>query len=134
MMKKIRFLAWLGALTLMVMAVGCAAAEAPAVEEPVARTWELRNITFAPDILEVAVGDRVKIVNTEAIPHTFTVQNPETGEVVMDERLSRGDSVIFTFDTSGVWKVWCTIHSDGTSSEPATSGMTAKVGAGVAVP
>ncbi len=134
MMKKIRFLAWLGALTLLVMAVGCAGAEAPAEEEQVAQTWEQRNISFAPTTLEVDVGDKVKIVNADSIPHTFTVQNPETGEVVMDQRLNGGDSVVFTFDTGGVWKVWCTLHSDGTSSEPATSGMKAKVGAGVAVP
>ena len=102
-------------------------------EEKVALTWEQKNKAFSPTSIEIEVGEKVKIVNRDSIPHTFTAQNPETGQVVVDNRLNGGESVTFTFDTKGKWKVWCTIHSNGTSSKPAASGMKGTVGAGVAV-
>jgi plastocyanin len=101
-------------------------------QERVALTWEQKNTAFSPTSIEIEVGEKVKIVNRDSIPHTFTAQNPETDQVVVDNRLNGGESVTFTFDTKGKWKVWCTIHSDGTSSKPAASGMKGTVGAGVA--
>ncbi|KXA89893.1 hypothetical protein AKJ37_07915 [candidate division MSBL1 archaeon SCGC-AAA259I09] len=95
--------------------------------------WTMTNNTFSPETIEIDVGDTVEIVNEDSFNHNFTAQNPQTGEVVISEDVTGGESIVFTFDTEGVWKVWCTIHSDGTETEPATSGMKGKVGAGVSV-
>ena len=95
--------------------------------------WAMEGNAFSPTAIEVDVGDTVRITNEDSFIHNFTAQNSETGEVVISQTVSAGGSLTFTFDTEGVWEVWCTIHSDGTGSEPATSGMKGRVGVGVSV-
>ncbi len=109
--------------------------EGPADNEgpPISMTWEMEDTQFLPQTIEVDVGDTVRIVNNDSITHTFDSQNPETGDVVINETIGGGESITFTFDTEGVWEVWCRIHSDGTETEPATSGMRGRVGVGVSV-
>lgn len=92
---------------------------------------EMRNNSFQPSAMEIEVGETVKIINRDSVNHTFTAQDPESDEVVVDESLNGGESISYTFDTEGVWNIWCTVHSDGTNSEPATSGMMGKIGVGV---
>lgn len=139
MIERTRLFGILVTLVLMMVAAGCAGYQTPAPaprvadQQEVALTWEQKNISFLPTTVEIGVGEKVKVVNKDSVPHTFTAQDPETGQVVVNKGLSGGKSVTFTFNTKGVWKVWCTIHSNGTNSKPATSGMKGKVGVGVTV-
>ena len=95
--------------------------------------WFMASNEFSPGEIEVDVGTTVRITNQDGFIHNFTARNPETGEVVVNQNIAAGESFEFTFDAEGVWKVWCTIHSDGTGSEPATTGMKGRVGVGVSI-
>lgn len=90
--------------------------------EPV--TWDLSNNDFSPRTVQLVAGQEVVVTNRDGVTHTFTAQNPETGEVVFDERISPGESVTATFHAPGTWPAWCKIHSDGSNTDPGTSGMT----------
>lgn len=95
-----------------------------ATPTPEPASWDLSNNDFSPRTVELVVGQEVVVTNRDGVTHTFTAQNPEAGEVVFDQRLSPGESVTATLDAPGTWQAWCKIHSDGSNTEPGTSGMT----------
>ena len=67
---------------------------------------EIVDFAFAPDPLEIAVGETVTWTNRDAAPHTATADDGsfDSGTLAM------GDSFSFTFETPGTYTYICTIH------------------------
>lgn len=69
-------------------------------------TIRVEDFAFRPGNLQVPVGARVTWSNQDSAPHDATARNADwkTG------RLSRGESTSLTFDESGVFEFYCSIH------------------------
>jgi plastocyanin len=67
-------------------------------EAPVNHTVEIANFVFSPEALSVRVGDRVKWINRDIVPHTATADDGgwdtgelgpnESGEIVVTDELA----------------------------------------------
>jgi plastocyanin len=66
----------------------------------------IEDFSFKPGNLEVAVGARVTWTNEDSAPHDATARNGDW----KTERLSEGESDTLTFDTSGTYDYYCSIH------------------------
>ncbi|MFB6195923.1 MAG: plastocyanin/azurin family copper-binding protein [Haloplanus sp.] len=75
-------------------------------------TVTLRNVAFQPRKATVAPGDRVAWVNEDDVPHTVTsVQfHDAAASWSLDERIPGGERFTHTFDGSGVYEYYCTVH------------------------
>jgi len=69
-------------------------------------TVDMRDFAFVPGNLQVPVGATVKFVNDDAAPHTATARDGswDTG------MLNQGESKTITFDKSGDYEYYCTVH------------------------
>ncbi len=82
----------------------------------------MENSCFLPTILRVEAGDAVTFANRDPGAHMVTGAANSWGEY---EELYQGDSVVYSFDESGVYPYFCLLHpgmvgaivvGDGTSS------------------
>ena len=107
-------------LTVLVLVASCqtqapapvptpAPAPAPAsTSGPTATDVELEilNFAFVPNTITVAAGTTVTWTNLDSAPHTVT-----TRETLFDSgRMSTGDTFSYTFEQSGIYEYYCTIH------------------------
>ena len=86
------------------------AADAPAP----ANTIIVDNFSFAPSVLNVAVGTTVVWINHDDIPHT--VVSDASPRVFKSPPLDTDDKFSFTFAQAGTFKYFCSIHSHMTGT------------------
>ena len=105
---------------------------ATSVNQDLLRTIELRNKTITPPAVDVfSEKPTVRIVNSDAVPHTIRGLNPETNDISVVANLGEGESTTVTFESDGIWILWSPEYSDGTNSKPGNRGMVSYVGAQV---
>ena len=66
------------------------------------------NFSFSPARLSVVAGTRVTWLNHDDIPHT--VMDAATPPLMRSAPLDTGDSFAFTFDKSGTYAYFCSLH------------------------
>jgi plastocyanin len=71
-------------------------------------TVTIDNFTFAPKALTVAKGTRVTWLNRDDIPHTIVSNS--SPKRFKSPPLDTGDKFALTFDQSGTYEYFCSIH------------------------
>jgi plastocyanin len=69
-------------------------------------TISIRDFSFAPTSMTVAVGTTVRWKNLDGEPHT--VRSVDSG--FRSDPLDQNDSFTFTFDKPGTYRYVCSIH------------------------
>ena len=82
-----------------------AAAQGPAKSQGI--EVKIDNFSFSPQDITVAPGTMVTWVNQDDIPHTVT----STADLFKSKALDTDDKFSFTFDKSGTYEYYCSIHS-----------------------
>lgn len=82
----------------------------------------MRDSQFQPRNVHVATGTTVTWTNEDGVEHTVTSASNDWN---LDATVPGGESADYTFEESGVYDVYCTIHGG-----PDLSGMSMKVGVG----
>ena len=67
---------------------------------------EIRDLAFAPGNLQVPVGAKVTWTNYDDAPHSAKAKDGTWDTGI----LSKGESKTLTFDTSGDYTYYCTVH------------------------
>jgi plastocyanin len=67
---------------------------------------KIDNFSFLPQDITVAPGTMVTWVNQDDIPHTVT----STADLFKSKALDTDDKFSFTFDKSGTYEYYCSIH------------------------
>lgn len=84
-------------------------------------TATMADFEFSEPTYEAAAGETIKVHNTDAFTHTFTVP-----ELDIDERVLPGDSVLVEIPADaepGSYTVYCEPHADMTEADPEKAGM-----------
>ena len=81
------------------------AAEQPAGE---AIAVDIRDFSYDPDPVEVAVGDTVTWTNQDGVPHTATARNRD---VLQSGPIAPGESFSQTFEEAGEFPYFCEFHA-----------------------
>lgn len=103
--NRLALMAFLAALGL-VAACGEAAEEADdAAADVAAATVQLDGSVFAPETVEIDVGDTVQFVNEDPVTHDVAFVDGESSP-----DLAEGDVYERTFDEEGVYAFECTYH------------------------
>jgi plastocyanin len=88
----------------------------------------MKDLVFDPTEVEIAIGDKVKWVNNEAVIHQVTINGVSNGispDMGLDQEWS------YTFNTQGTYQVRCIYHSPSYASGMV---MTVVVGNGTGGP
>ncbi|MEX2246876.1 MAG: plastocyanin/azurin family copper-binding protein [Dehalococcoidia bacterium] len=80
--------------------------DAPAVQGGSQANVRIENFSFEPGNVEVPAGAAVTWTNEDSAPHDATARNGDWET----ERLSEGQSDTLTFDSSGEYDYYCSIH------------------------
>ncbi len=88
-------------------------APAPAPAPPATTVEvEISNFKFVPNTIAISPGTTVTWTNMDSAPHTVT-----TRETLFDSgRMSTGDTFSYTFEQSGTYEYYCTIHPSMTAT------------------
>ena len=78
----------------------------------------MQNIAFSPADITVKKGTTVTWTNNDAVEHTVTEDDGQTGPSAPP--LSQGQSYTFTFNQAGTFHYHCTIHSEMTGTVTVT--------------
>lgn len=78
-------------------------------------TVKMANTSFDPVRASVDVGTTVEWVNEDGFDHDVTAEQFHDAAVdwTFSETLSGGETTTFTFDSTGVYEYYCTIHGKG---------------------
>ena len=101
-------LAAAAALALSVPAFAEDASQPTQVAATAPSTVTIDNFAFGPAILAVPVGTKVTWDNKDEEPHTVT--SADGGMMFKSPALDTDDKFSFTFDKSGTYKYFCSIH------------------------
>jgi plastocyanin len=74
---------------------------------------DIRNFSFNPNPVEVAVGGTVTWTNQDAVPHTATA---EQRDVLQSGAIAPGSSFSQTFTTAGEFPYFCEFHPNMTGT------------------
>ncbi len=76
---------------------------------------DMDNTAFEPVKASVAPGTEVRWTNQDSFAHTITsTQFHDTAaEWEFDREVSAGETASYTFDESGIYEYYCTIHGKG---------------------
>ena len=95
---------------------GCASNQSPATSTPATTTpvaglnsIAIKNFAFSPAILTIKTGTTVTWMNQDGAPHTIA-SDPGSVVAFTSESLANGASYQFTFNQSGTYSYYCTIH------------------------
>jgi plastocyanin len=95
-----------GLLTALACGLGLGAGRIASGRRPQHHEVQMRNVTFAPSELEVAVGDTVEWKNVDIVRHdAFRPGAFETGE------LKPGERFIWVPSDTGSYNYRCSIHA-----------------------
>jgi len=67
---------------------------------------EISGFVFKPENITIAVGTMVTLTNKDAAVHTLTSDN----DLFDSGNLSKGDTFEYTFNQTGTFGYYCTIH------------------------
>ena len=73
---------------------------------------QIRDFDYAPRTLEVQTGGRVTWTNEDAVPHTATDRAKQWDT----DALAKGASASKTFESTGTFEYYCTIHPSMTGT------------------
>ena len=96
-----------GVLGLILLAFGC-------TKTPVDHHHQvaMKDFSFSPESLDVAVGDTVTWENQGANPHTSTSGEVGVPDGIWDSGvLSSGGSFMYVFTTAGNYHYYCQLHA-----------------------
>lgn len=85
---------------------GAGAATTGAGRSAIAPAVTIKNFSFGPSTVTVAVGTTVTWTNTDDAPHTVTARDASFSSPT----LSKGKSFSFTFRKAGTYSYLCSIH------------------------
>ncbi len=73
---------------------------------------EIRDLCYIPNPIFVNVTDVVEWINNDSAPHTVTSGSPEEGPdgIIYSDVLQSGEVFAFSFDESGAFPYYCTLH------------------------
>lgn len=73
---------------------------------------EIMGFAFGQEEITVPAGTTVTWVNNDGVGHTVThgEDGQPAAEALLDEPISAGGRVSFTFDEPGTYAITCTIH------------------------
>lgn len=97
-------LLFFGGFAMVVPAAKISRAAAPAAATEV--EVKIDNFSFGPQLLTVAPGTKVTWKNRDDIPHTVV----STEGVFKSRVLDTDESFSFTFDKSGTYPYFCSVH------------------------
>jgi len=99
-------------LTMLTGIVGFAGSTLAGSSEPTMHTVLIKDFLFDPMQLEVAVGDSIKFVNEDIVPHTATAIDDswDTGE------LKFGESAVIEVGENFQFDYYCFFHKMMTAS------------------
>lgn len=118
-MKRRTFLATVGSTSTLVV-TGCAGSGNSAVEETA--DVVMSDSQFDPRNIHADAGSTVTWTNEDETRHTVTAASDNWTK---DSDVDGGEETTHTFEESGVYDVYCTVHGDAD-----LSGMSMKVGIG----
>lgn len=78
---------------------------------------EIRNFAYSPANITVQKGTKITWTNRDTAPHTVT---SVTGTVLDSPTLSTGQSFSYTFNATGTFNYYCTIHPNMKASVTVT--------------
>jgi len=81
--------------------------KAPELEKK-ANAVTIKDFAFGPATLTVSVGTTVTWTHDDGAPHTVTTS--KAPEAFGSGNLTKGDSFSQTFDTTGTYEYFCSIH------------------------
>ena len=111
-MRKLALVGFLLLASSIVLA-GCGGKETPAPTlTPTATPTDaqaeisISGFAFVPETLQVSVGTKVRWTNNDSVTHTVTSRDDlfDSGD------LPSGGTFSYTFDQSGTFEYYCTIH------------------------
>ncbi|CAN5654065.1 hypothetical protein BH23CHL5_BH23CHL5_28410 [soil metagenome] len=70
----------------------------------------IEGFAFAPDTIEISVGDTLTWTNNDSAPHTATQRSNGSG--FQSGTLNQGDSFSHTFDEAGTYEYSCEFHGN----------------------
>jgi plastocyanin len=76
------------------------------------RDVAIRDFAFAPQTVEVRVGDSVTWTNRDSVAHTATARNGSFDTGLLEE----GESGTIRFNSAGTYRYVCTPHPDMTGT------------------
>jgi plastocyanin len=79
---------------------------ATAEEKPKTNAVTIDNFSFAPMQLEVPAGTQVTWINKDDVPHTVV----SLDHTFKSRALDTDESFSFTFQTSGTYEYFCSVH------------------------
>ena len=71
---------------------------------------DIRNFSFTPASITVKKGSTVTWTNNDSSAHTVTEIDGQSGPD--SQRLAKGESYTFTYNTVGTFKYVCSLHPD----------------------
>jgi plastocyanin len=84
----------------------CGLAYAASAAVPATSRVSIDNFTFKPDVLTVRAGTTVVFENDDDIPHTVVATDGTFRSGALDSE----DKFTFTFDQSGTYDYFCSLH------------------------
>jgi plastocyanin len=95
---------------------GCTSNQSPAPSTPTTPTpvagfnsIVIKNFAFSPAILTINTGTTVTWINQDGAPHKIA-SDPGSVVAFTSESLANGASYQFTFNQTGTYNYYCTIH------------------------
>lgn len=76
-------------------------------------TVDMRDVEFMPANVTITVGQTVRWINQDPVPHTTTSGNPgdaDAGALWDSGLLTPGATYEFTFNDTGVFTYFCEVH------------------------
>ncbi|MFQ5996685.1 MAG: cupredoxin family copper-binding protein [Dehalococcoidales bacterium] len=89
-----------------VFGLSCQASTPTPAPTPTTTEIEISGFAFAPATVTVPVGSTVTWTNRDSAPHTVTARDTQFDS----GSLSRDNTFSYTFDQSGNFEYYCTIH------------------------
>ncbi len=95
---------------------GCMSSQSPQTTTPATPTpgaglnsVMIKNFAFSPATLTIKTGTTVTWMNQDGAPHTIA-SDPGSVVAFTSESLANGASYQFTFNQTGTYSYYCTIH------------------------
>jgi plastocyanin len=82
-------------------------AAASGTDEVAGKPVTINDMSFAPQTLNVKVGEKITWTNADSVQHTVTV---DEGTGPSSQPLAKGDSYDYTFLKAGTYTYHCSLH------------------------
>ena len=79
-------------------------------EEPTGTVVTMEGLTYQPAEITVSAGTTVTWTNEDNVGHTVTAGTRESPTGLFDQNVPAGDSFSYTFEETGTYDYYCSIH------------------------